>query len=97
MAIKKVLSFSDWLDSGYNEPKGDNFKDWNRTAKAMRAERIAMVADICDVSTTTVLNLELGNYGLKDYYLEAIVSLAGQPLVFMDKKNKDFLLVTLED
>lgn len=96
MAIKKVLSFGQWLDEGYESPKVD-FKDWNRTAKAMRAERIAMVADICDISTTTVLNLECGNYGIKDYYLEAIVSLAGQPLVFMDKKNKDFLLVTLED
>lgn len=94
MAIKKVLSFSEWLDSGYNEPKGD-FKEWNRKAKALRAERIAMVADICDVSLTTVVNIEKGNYGLKDYYLEAIVSLAGHPLVFNDKK--EFILVTLEE
>jgi len=94
MAIKKVKSFSDWLNFGFTLPKNDSFAKWNKEAKELRKSRIAQICDICDISSTTVINIEKGTFGMKDEYLEAIVSIAEQPLVFCF--GKDYLLVDLE-
>lgn len=91
--VHKVMSFEQWLEEAYNEPKGDSFKEWARNAKKIKAERIAKISDICDISSTTVLNIAKGDF-TKEIYMEAIVAIANQPLVFNHKK--EFFLVMPE-
>jgi len=91
--IKKVLSFSDWLNFGFTLPKNDSFAKWNKEGKELRKSRIAQICDICDISSTTVINIEKGTF-YKDIYAEAIVSLAEMPLVFKHKEN--YFLVDLD-
>jgi hypothetical protein len=91
--INKVMSFDQWLEQGYNEPKGDSFKEWARNAKRIKAERVSKISDICDISSTTVLNIAKGDF-TKEIYMEAIVAIANQPLVFNHKK--EFFLVMPE-